>query len=818
MFRNRRKIIISLFLPITIIFLIANIPVVNAGEILNEIFPNPDIGLINNGSRVTLTFNVTFSDSYQSLVILLLNFSDINFNYYGFTTEMNGIDVKDQIISDLISDELQLICNSIVPANGSLSINIIFDAISEGNTTFSWRCIYIAYQQPPYAPLTIDLTGLTNVQVRSFEIKDLDVTPSEVEPGEEISVSVTISNIGSQIGTYKLEVKMDGEIIESIFITLNGGSSSSYQFTTSSNEEGSHIIEVEDLIKNFTVIPGSQPPMPPFIPPPIENDEPQARAGTDQTTFEKHSLYFDGSKSFDPDGNISTYFWTFGDGSLAYGTLVTHTYTSVGSYTVTLIVIDDLGASSSDNLTVSVIELPMIPENSVDEYIEANQTSVIIDALDVANTTLTLNSTDQVTIFVLTYSENPHPDAPLPPNTLSTVVDIAVSNLDAIEWPIHIERHYSDEELVDINEVKLILYYYKEGAWHQCIDTGVIPDLNIVWANMYEYELTGSPTIIGQLPHPATFELGNLTVDPPIMEPGENVTISIEIQNVGDAPGNYTLSFQLNGALKEHKIIFLNEHAKTTVSFIVTTDIIGTHFIEIDNLKNNFTVTTAPTPAEFEISNISVSPTYVESGDTVIFSVLVSNVGEEPGNYTVNLKVSGTSEEMRTITLPGDASVPVIFEVMRNVSKTYPVEINGLHGSFTVVSTPTPAKFIVTDLEIFPEEVSPGEMIRISVSILNSGEETGNYTIGLMIDGSIKDSSSVTLNGGATTSVNFFVSSTEEGTHTVEVEHLTSGFMISTLPDDEDKPLINFQTLVISVILLIILLTVLYYVKLKRNV
>jgi PKD repeat protein len=67
------------------------------------------------------------------------------------------------------------------------------------------------------------------------------------------------------------------------------------------------------------------------------------------------AIAFDGSPSRDPDGSISSYAWSFGDGSRAWGPAPTHTYSSPGTYSVTLTVTDSSGQRSSvtQQLTVS---------------------------------------------------------------------------------------------------------------------------------------------------------------------------------------------------------------------------------------------------------------------------------------------------------------------------------------------------------------------------------------------------------------------------------------------------------------------------------
>jgi hypothetical protein len=59
------------------------------------------------------------------------------------------------------------------------------------------------------------------------------------------------------------------------------------------------------------------------------------------------TIIFNASNSTDPDGFITKYKWVFGDGTNGTGELITHSYSSVGNYTVNLTVTDDDGATNA---------------------------------------------------------------------------------------------------------------------------------------------------------------------------------------------------------------------------------------------------------------------------------------------------------------------------------------------------------------------------------------------------------------------------------------------------------------------------------------
>jgi PKD repeat protein len=100
-----------------------------------------------------------------------------------------------------------------------------------------------------------------------------------------------------------------------------------------------------------------------------ENRPPVADAGEDRTVYEGDVVYFDGTTSFDPEGNSIEFSWDFdayvdsdGDGDPtndidATSPTPSYIYGDDGVYTVSLTVVDHQGLSDTDTCNITVLNL-----------------------------------------------------------------------------------------------------------------------------------------------------------------------------------------------------------------------------------------------------------------------------------------------------------------------------------------------------------------------------------------------------------------------------------------------------------------------------
>jgi serine protease AprX len=137
-------------------------------------------------------------------------------------------------------------------------------------------------------------------------------------------------------------------------------------FTVSAAQAGTYVLEIYPWagtggafdVDIFTGSAASEPPPPDNLPP-------VADAGADQTVIDEADdgfamVVLDGTGSADPDGVITGWVWTEDDTEIAAGETATVAL-AVGTHTIVLTVTDDLGATGSDTVVVTVDPAPPPP-------------------------------------------------------------------------------------------------------------------------------------------------------------------------------------------------------------------------------------------------------------------------------------------------------------------------------------------------------------------------------------------------------------------------------------------------------------------------
>lgn len=116
------------------------------------------------------------------------------------------------------------------------------------------------------------------------------------------------------------------------------------------------------------------------------NVDPVAVAEVSKSQAETgENITFDGSKSYDNDGQITAYSWEFGDGGTSSQSVAQHAYAAAGTYTYKLTVTDDKGATNSASGQITVTEaqagnISIAPESGTIQPGESQTMTVTLDA------------------------------------------------------------------------------------------------------------------------------------------------------------------------------------------------------------------------------------------------------------------------------------------------------------------------------------------------------------------------------------------------------------------------------------------------------
>jgi PKD repeat protein len=140
-----------------------------------------------------------------------------------------------------------------------------------------------------------------------------------------------------------------------------------------------------------------------------DNDVPVCDAGGPYLAVVGAGVHFDGTGSFDPDGTIVDYQWTFGDGATGTGPTPVHAYAAAGDYTVELCVEDNAGGDACCTTTAHVIAsgTPLTPVIGVNpgtlDFGDCNAQGVpVVRTLDVFNDVADPSSVLHLTSAIVT--------------------------------------------------------------------------------------------------------------------------------------------------------------------------------------------------------------------------------------------------------------------------------------------------------------------------------------------------------------------------------------------------------------------------------
>ncbi len=208
---------------------------------------------------------------------------------------------------------------------------------------------------------------------------------------------------------------------------------------------------------------------------------------------------------------------------------------------------------------------------------------------------------------------------------------------------------------------------------------------------------------------------------------------------------------------------------------IVATDVVG----NANHLETTFTVKECS--ARFSCSDLVVEPTTIVEGQNITASATITNIGEVASNYTAGLYIDGSL--MQTLPSPSDIypgeEWNVSFVYQFNEPGVYNV---GIDTCPAIPVTVLSAANISVDYSVDPTTLCVMSDITVNVTVTNTGEQGVDYTVNLVVDGEVVDSTTVFVPGLSSVDLQFIYTMTEEGVHTVTVNNEPTTEVVVTGP------------------------------------
>ncbi|MCL0077399.1 hypothetical protein M1O12_05225 [Dehalococcoidia bacterium] len=135
-------------------------------------------------------------------------------------------------------------------------------------------------------------------------------------------------------------------------------------------------------------------------------------------------------------------------------------------------------------------------------------------------------------------------------------------------------------------------------------------------------------------PAPAAFRVAKLLVDPGEVNPGEKVTVTAEVINVGGTEGSYTAELKINDAAEATQRVTVAAGASKMLSFTVSRETPGTYKITLGEFTGEVVV--VKPPPEQALPELTVHFIDVGQGDAILLDVgeielLIDGGGKSPG-------------------------------------------------------------------------------------------------------------------------------------------------------------------------------------------
>jgi len=296
----------------------------------------------------------------------------------------------------------------------------------------------------------------------------------------------------------------------------------------------------------------------------------------------------------------------------------------------------------------------------------------------------------------------------------------------------YLRFHYETVDVDSFDENALAIWRLAGGEWTAPTDatyvTGIDTDQQYVFANGID-ESDLSATFGAFAPEPAPqLAVTNTDLSANTILKNDSVTVSADIENVGEVAGDLTVELTIGGEVLNTTTVDLAVGETDSVEFTYTFEAAGQFTVEVGG-ESAGTVTVIES-AEVIVFGASVDrPDHVEPGDTITVTGRLYNTAPVATSEEVALEVDEVAVNQTIANINGTSIkrvelswTPEESDLNGSDSAEFALTINGF-----VVETVT-VEYRITDIQVIAASVSETELVAgESASVIGSIYQAGNY-------------------------------------------------------------------------------------------
>lgn len=311
------------------------------------------------------------------------------------------------------------------------------------------------------------------------------------------------------------------------------------------------------------------------------------------------------------------------------------------------------------------------------------------------------------TVTIGASEPEPEPSPPSPPTTAQPDISLESATLDStdIEPGESVEITATIENTGDASGTETLALEIDGDAVNETeVEVDANDEATVTFTHTFgdegEFDVsvngeTAGTVVVAVAPEPAISVIGHSLASADI-EPGDAVSVEVTLENTGDASGSFTADLSIDGEVVTSTTVTVDAEATEAVTLEHALDETGEYDVAVNDDAVGTVTVAEPAVADISLIDTSLDTTTLTVGESLTVSVVLENVGDAAGEYTVEVLVDDAVYDTQTVEVDAASEATVEFTPSFDAPGEFTIVVNDEEVDVVSVEaaptpTPTPA-------------------------------------------------------------------------------------------------------------------------------